>query len=66
MKTIAEVNAVSRCNLIKRLQERPKKRIGRQSCRTTVAEIKVVIAELPTYAISDPMDATCPSGHPGL
>ena len=42
---------VSRSNLVERLQERPKKRIGRPPLPDDelVAEIKAVIAELPTY-----------------
>ena len=35
MKTVAEVIGVSRSNLIERLRERPKKRIGRPRCQTT-------------------------------
>jgi putative transposase len=51
MKTVAEVIGVSRSNLVERLQERPKKRIGRPPLPDDelVAEIKAVIAELPTY-----------------
>jgi len=51
MKTIAEVIGVSRSNLIERLQERSKTRIGRPPLpdEELVAEIKVVIGELPTY-----------------
>jgi putative transposase len=51
MKTVAEVIGVSRSNLIERMRERPKKRIGRPplSDDKLVAEIKAVIAELPTY-----------------
>ena len=51
MKTMAEVIGVSRSNLIERMRERPKKRIGRPplSEDKLVAEIKAVIAELPTY-----------------
>jgi HTH-like domain len=50
MKTIAEVIGVSRPNLIERLQERPKTRIGRPPLpdNELMAEIKAVIAELPT------------------
>jgi putative transposase len=44
MKTVAEVIGVSRSNLAERLQECPQKRIGE-----LVAQIKAVIAELPTY-----------------
>ena len=52
MKTVAEVIGVSRSNLIERMRERPKKRIGRPPLPDDklVAEIKAVIAELPTYA----------------
>ena len=32
MKTVAEVIGVSRSNLIERMRERPKKRIGRPRC----------------------------------
>src|SRR5262245_44072310 len=51
MKTVAEVIGVSRSNLIERMRERAKKRIGRPPLPddTLVAEIKAVIAELPTY-----------------
>ena len=51
MKTVAEVIGVSRSNLIERVRERPKKRIGRPPLPDDelVAEIKAVIAELPTY-----------------
>jgi transposase InsO family protein len=51
MKTVAEVIGVSRSNLVERLQARPKKRIGRRPLPDTelVAEIKAVIADLPTY-----------------
>ena len=51
MKTVAEVIGVSRSNLVERLQERPKTRIGRPPLpdEEVVAEIKTVIAELPTY-----------------
>ena len=51
MKTVAEVIGVSRSNLVERLQERPKKRIGRPPLpdEELVAEIEAVIAELPTY-----------------
>jgi hypothetical protein len=51
MKTVAEVIGVSRSNLAARLQERPQKRIGRPPLpdEELVAQIKVVIAELPTY-----------------
>ena len=51
MKAAAEVIGVSRSNLIGRLQERPKKRLGRPPLPDDelVAQIKAVIAELPTY-----------------
>ena len=51
MKTVAEVIGVSRSNLMERLRERPKKRTGRPPLPDgkLVAEIKAVIAELPTY-----------------
>src|SRR5213078_4130004 len=51
MKTVAEVIGVSRSNLIERMRERAKKRIGRPPLPddNLVAEIKAVIAELPTY-----------------
>jgi putative transposase len=51
MKTIAEVIGVSCSNLIERLQERAKTRIGRPPLpdNELVAEIKAVIAELPTF-----------------
>ena len=48
MKTVTEVIGVSRSNLIERMRERAKKRIGRPplSDDNLVAEIKAVIAEL--------------------
>jgi putative transposase len=51
MKTVAEVIGVSRSNLIERMRERAKKRIGRPPLPDDklVAEIKAIIAELPTY-----------------
>ena len=51
MKTVAEVIGVSRSNLIERTRERAKKRIGWPPLPDDklVAEIKAVIAELPTY-----------------
>ena len=51
MKIVAEVVGVSRSNLIERMRERAKKRIGRPPLPhdKLVAEIKAVIAELPTY-----------------
>jgi putative transposase len=51
MKTVADVIGVSRSNLVERLQERPNKRIGRTPLPDDelVAQIKAVIAELPTY-----------------
>ena len=50
MKTVAEVIGVSRSNLVERLR-RPQKRIGRPPLpeEELVAQIKAVIAELPTY-----------------
>jgi putative transposase len=52
MKTVAEVLGVSRSNLVERLRERPPRRlIGRPPLPGAglVAQIKAVIAELPTY-----------------
>jgi putative transposase len=51
MNVVAEVIGVSRSNLAERLRKRPKKRIGRPPLPddAVVAEIKAVIAELPTY-----------------
>ena len=51
MKSVAEVIGVSRSNLVERMRERAKKRIGRPPLPhdKLVAEIKAVIAELPTY-----------------
>ena len=52
MKTVAEVIGVSRSNLAKRLQQVAQKRIGsRRSLpdQELLAQIKAVIAELPTY-----------------
>ena len=51
MKTVAEVIGVSRSNLAKRLQQVAQKRIGRPPLpdEELLAQIKAVIAELPTY-----------------
>jgi len=51
MKTVAEVIGVSRSNLIERLRERPKTRVGRPPLpdNELVVAIKTVIAEPPTY-----------------
>jgi hypothetical protein len=51
MKTVAEVIGVSRSNLAERQQERPQSRIGRPPLPDgeLVAQIKVLIGELPTY-----------------
>ena len=51
MKTVAEVIGVSRSNLMERMHARPKKRIGRRPLPDgkLAAEIKAIIAELPTY-----------------
>ena len=51
MKAVAEVIGASRSNLIERLQGRPKKRLGRPPLPDDelVADIKAVIAGLPTY-----------------
>ena len=49
MKAVAEVIGVSRSNLIERLRDRPKKRLGRPPLPDDelVADIKAVIVELP-------------------
>jgi putative transposase len=51
MKTVADVIGVSRSNLAERLQQRAKKRVGRPPLpdEELVAQIKAMIAELPTY-----------------
>ena len=51
MKTVGEVIGVSRSNLAERPQECPQKRIGRPPLpdEKLVAQIKALIAELPTY-----------------
>ena len=51
MKTVAEVIGVSRSNLAERLQGRLQSRIGRPPLpdEELVAQIKVLIGELPTY-----------------
>ena len=51
MKTVAEVIGVSRSNLAERRQGHPQKRIGRPPLpdEELVAQIRAVIAELPTY-----------------
>jgi putative transposase len=48
MKAVAEMIGVSRSNLVKRLQERPKRRIGRPPLPDAelVAQIKSVVTEL--------------------
>src|SRR5262249_11390669 len=53
MKTVAEVIGVSRSNLIERMRERAKKRIGLPPLPDDklVAEIKAVIAELPQLGL---------------
>jgi putative transposase len=51
MKTVAEVIGVARSNLIDRVRDRPKRRLGRPPLPDDdlLAAIKAVIAELPTY-----------------
>ena len=51
MKTVAEAIGISRSNLAARLQQRPKRRIGRPPLPDDelLREIMAVIAELPTY-----------------
>ena len=51
MKTVVEVIGVSRANLSERLRERPQQPVGRPPLPDDelVAQIKAVIAELPTY-----------------
>jgi putative transposase len=51
MKTVADVIGVSRSNLAERLKPRPQKQVGRPPLpdEELVAQIKTVIAELPTY-----------------
>ena len=51
MKTVADVLGVSRSNLAERLQQRAKKQVGRPPLpdEELVAQIKAMIAELPTY-----------------
>jgi putative transposase len=51
MKTVADVIGVSRSNLAERLQQRAKKQVGRPPLpdEELVAQIKAMIAELPTY-----------------
>jgi putative transposase len=51
MKTVAEVIGVFRANLSERLQERPQQPVGRPPLPDDelVAQIKAVIAELPTF-----------------
>ncbi len=51
MKTVAEVIGVPRSNLVERLQQRPQQQIGWPPLPDDelVAQIKAVIAELPTY-----------------
>jgi hypothetical protein len=64
MKTVAEVIGVSRSNLIERLQERPKTRIGRPPLpdNELVAAIKAVIAELRPTATGGSMPSSG-AGH---
>ena len=63
MKAVAEVIGVSRSNLIERLRDRPKKRLGRPPLPDDdlVADIKVVVAELPTYGYRRSL-ASCRNG----
>ena len=51
MKTVADVLWVARSNLARQMKERPRQRGGRPpaSAETLVAEIKAIVAELPTY-----------------
>ena len=50
MKAVAEVIGVSRSNLIERLRDRRRSDLVGHHYRTTrVADIKAVVAELPTY-----------------
>ena len=51
MKTVSDVLGVARSNLIEQKKDRPPKRMGRppQPDGELLAEIKAVIAEMPTY-----------------
>ena len=51
MKTVADVLSVARSNLVEQIMERSPRRVGRPPlpADALVAEIKAVIADLPTY-----------------
>lgn len=51
MKTVADVLGVARSNLVEQIKERSPRRVGRPPVPADdlVAEIKAVIADLPTY-----------------
>lgn len=51
MKAVAEVLGVARSNLVEQMKARPRQKIGRppSPADALVAEIKTVIAEMPTY-----------------
>ena len=51
MKAVADVIGVARSNLVEQMKSRPRQRVGRPPAPADdlVAEIKAVIADLPTY-----------------
>ena len=57
MKTVADVLGVARSNLVEQIKERSPRRLGRPPLLADdlVAEIKAVIADLPTYGYAGSM-----------
>ena len=51
MKTVADLLGVARSNLARQMKDRPRQRVGRPPAPADalLAEIKAVIADLPTY-----------------
>jgi putative transposase len=51
VKAVADVIGVARSHLVERMKSRPRQRLGRPPAPADalVAEIKAVIADLPTY-----------------
>ena len=51
MKTVADVLGVARSNLVRQMNDRPRQRVGRPPAPADalLAEIKAIIADLPTY-----------------
>ena len=51
MKTVADMLGVARSNLVRQMNDRPRRRVGRPPAPADalLAEIKAIIADLPTY-----------------